>query len=402
MGSVAARGRLQVLGLAAPLAIFLIGVSGALTPARSQIIYSNLQGTVVDTQGGVIPGATVVLRSRDSGMTKTSSSGADGSFKFFVTPGRYELNVEMEGFKSYYTDQLNLSAAGTTQICSKLSIGQLSDEVIAYANVTTPSIARLHDRVSVMENTRASGIEPGLTARRASLGPSWRLSPADAYDDIRSAVHIRADGAVTDLRTAPRGPQPSIVTNIPSEMCRGEARRILIRLTPETDDLAPRSNSPSPQNTGPPGIRSGATMTAKLVAPSSAFLIEPAWPEEQQVSESGAVYASYVTPLEDGFQELVLVVADTTGGVPRQVESHRFLIYVCSNALDQVRDLFTNDWKTVIPWMIVVWSVLRSLPKRLRRWWQGTGGTAADPRPQLERRAARTQRHGWRCPAYAN
>ena len=45
------------------LALAIVAILAAAAPARAQITTGNITGTVNDSQGGVIPGATVVLKS---------------------------------------------------------------------------------------------------------------------------------------------------------------------------------------------------------------------------------------------------------------------------------------------------------------------------------------------------
>ncbi len=49
------------------LALAIVAILAAAAPARAQITTGNITGTVNDSQGGVIPGATVVLKSETRG-----------------------------------------------------------------------------------------------------------------------------------------------------------------------------------------------------------------------------------------------------------------------------------------------------------------------------------------------
>ena len=49
------------------LALAIVAILAAASPARAQITTGNISGTVNDSQGGVIPGATVVLKSETRG-----------------------------------------------------------------------------------------------------------------------------------------------------------------------------------------------------------------------------------------------------------------------------------------------------------------------------------------------
>ena len=67
-------------------------------PAAQPI--GEVSGTVTDPSGGVIPGATVFLKSRTSSEGKTTVTNATGSFVFVdVTAGDYDLDVTLPGFR---------------------------------------------------------------------------------------------------------------------------------------------------------------------------------------------------------------------------------------------------------------------------------------------------------------
>jgi hypothetical protein len=87
------------LGLIAALACACVTLAG---PASAQITTGTVTGTVKDAQGGVIPGATVVLISDTKGTTSAPViTSATGDYVFpNVTPDTYTVEVTMEGFKT--------------------------------------------------------------------------------------------------------------------------------------------------------------------------------------------------------------------------------------------------------------------------------------------------------------
>ena len=75
----------------------MIGVAN--TFAQSSM--GTVVGTVTDSSGGVIPGASVTLTSLDTAIAATRVSGDRGHFTFVnVRPGSYEITVELTGFST--------------------------------------------------------------------------------------------------------------------------------------------------------------------------------------------------------------------------------------------------------------------------------------------------------------
>ena len=75
---------------------------GVVIPAPAQVTTGSVAGTVKDEQGGVIPGATVVLISEARGTRSApATTGATGDFVFpNVTVGAYTIEVTMPSFKT--------------------------------------------------------------------------------------------------------------------------------------------------------------------------------------------------------------------------------------------------------------------------------------------------------------
>jgi hypothetical protein len=71
------------------------------SPAFGQGAGASIDGVAKDEQGGVLPGVNVTLRNQDSGVTRTSTTAADGRYRFLaLAPGRYHLAAELSGFAS--------------------------------------------------------------------------------------------------------------------------------------------------------------------------------------------------------------------------------------------------------------------------------------------------------------
>jgi Carboxypeptidase regulatory-like domain len=81
--------------LAALLGIFLISVS-----AFSQASQGNIQGTVFDQTGGVIPGAAVTVLDVARGVSRPLTTDNAGQYVAVnVTPGTYTIRAEAKGFR---------------------------------------------------------------------------------------------------------------------------------------------------------------------------------------------------------------------------------------------------------------------------------------------------------------
>ncbi len=100
-------------------------------PAMSQSFYGSLISVVQDDQGGVIPGATVMLTNTATSERREGVSGSDGEYRFLnLVPGTYRLEVELTGFQRYVRDAIEVNVQSAPRIEVNLQLGSLSETVL--------------------------------------------------------------------------------------------------------------------------------------------------------------------------------------------------------------------------------------------------------------------------------
>ena len=76
----------------------------------AQLPTATILGTVTDATGAVIPQVNLTARNVDTGQTRATVSGLDGSYRFSALPiGSYEVQVTQAGFQSAVRSGLRLS-----------------------------------------------------------------------------------------------------------------------------------------------------------------------------------------------------------------------------------------------------------------------------------------------------
>jgi hypothetical protein len=92
---------------------------------------SGVTGRVLDAQGAVVPGATVILRNQESGRFRETLSGANGSYNITgVDPGLYQLEVTLTGFQGFQRSNLRLVVGSTEVVDVALAIGGVEQTVV--------------------------------------------------------------------------------------------------------------------------------------------------------------------------------------------------------------------------------------------------------------------------------
>ncbi|MGC1999522.1 MAG: carboxypeptidase-like regulatory domain-containing protein, partial [Candidatus Acidiferrales bacterium] len=88
-----------------------------------------IRGTVTDTSGAVVAGATVTLTNTDTGETKDFTTNKDGIYDTVSTPpGNYSITVTAKGFKKFVRGPFTLNVDVITEDAA-LEVGAISETV---------------------------------------------------------------------------------------------------------------------------------------------------------------------------------------------------------------------------------------------------------------------------------
>lgn len=91
---------------------------------------ANIQGTVTDAGGGLVPGATITLTNKETSKSQKVQSSDDGFYRFSsLAPGQYTISVDQSGFNRTIIDPVNVSAEQTQGIDIVLQVAGLSGTV---------------------------------------------------------------------------------------------------------------------------------------------------------------------------------------------------------------------------------------------------------------------------------
>src|SRR5271155_4836857 len=111
-------------------ALLLIGMFASLDGVmKAQTDTGRVTGTVTDSSGAVVSGASVTLTDTDTGTTLTRTTGGDGNFTFpALMRGHYDILTTACGFASQKQDfELQVQQVDTLEI--KLNAGAAATTV---------------------------------------------------------------------------------------------------------------------------------------------------------------------------------------------------------------------------------------------------------------------------------
>jgi hypothetical protein len=129
MGVYREFGRRIIVCLAALLILAAI-------PMAAQLPTGTILGTVKDSSGASIPGATVTLRNTDTNLTKTAITEQDGSYRFpELAVGHYEMRAEAAGFRTENRTGLTLEVTQQGVINFALQVGSTTQQVTVSSEI---------------------------------------------------------------------------------------------------------------------------------------------------------------------------------------------------------------------------------------------------------------------------
>ncbi|HEY7292342.1 MAG TPA: TonB-dependent receptor [Vicinamibacterales bacterium] len=116
------------------LRVFLSAVLAGLlaTPAFAQSTAANgaIEGTVTDSQGGVLPGVTVTVTHIETGTERSTVTNEKGLYRAPLLPlGTYRVAAELQGFKKFEQTGVKLSVGETAVVNATLAVGTVSETI---------------------------------------------------------------------------------------------------------------------------------------------------------------------------------------------------------------------------------------------------------------------------------
>ncbi len=100
------------------------------TGAFAQFDAATVLGTVHDSSGAIVPGATVTLKNLSTGITATGVSDEHGNYQFLnVRIGTYSVRAELQGFSAAQADKVAVTVNARQRVDLTLAVGNVGETV---------------------------------------------------------------------------------------------------------------------------------------------------------------------------------------------------------------------------------------------------------------------------------
>jgi hypothetical protein len=167
----------------------LVGCAAAVfwlvTAAAAFAQNAQITGTVKDSSGGIIPGATITARNTETGLTRVGVTDGNGDYRLpSLPPGRYSVSTELSGFSTETRPDITLIIDQTAIINFALKPATLSETVTVTGE--SPIVDVTRSDVSTSVSTQQIQDLPVASRRWIDLA---MLTPGTSQDNIRGQFY---------------------------------------------------------------------------------------------------------------------------------------------------------------------------------------------------------------------
>ena len=166
-----------------------LALSSVVFPQASS---SSLRGTVTDSSGSALPGATVVITNPESKTTRTATTGDVGEYRFLaLPPSTYTLTVTSKGFTRYQQTDLQLLVNTPATANVRLKVGSVSESVTVTSeapilNLVDASIGNPFNETQVKQLPLEARNVPDLLSLQAGVTYTGKGLGIDQNQDTRN------------------------------------------------------------------------------------------------------------------------------------------------------------------------------------------------------------------------
>lgn len=164
------------------VAAVLLAMGALSSAAHAQLTRGVVSGTVQDSTGAVVPGATVTVTNQQTGLVRTAVTSETGLYRVpALEPGMYRVLVELDGFRAIEHADVPVRTNEEASLDVTLTVAALTESVQVVAAPSSASLNKTNPTVGLTFSTRQASALP-LSADRdvtrlALLSPNVFSAP---------------------------------------------------------------------------------------------------------------------------------------------------------------------------------------------------------------------------------
>ena len=157
----------KLVGLATLLLLFL---SASTTSAQG--LLGTIAGTVTDSTGAIVVGATVTAKNPATNFAVTTATQGNGLYQLpNLQAGTYTVSISQPGFQTVVNSQILVQAERTATVNASLQIGGVSSEVVVSATPLRNEVDTTNGYILEEATIRATPLGTGSFTQLAILSP---------------------------------------------------------------------------------------------------------------------------------------------------------------------------------------------------------------------------------------
>jgi hypothetical protein len=138
-----------------------------------------IKGYVQDSQGLAAPGATITVTSDSLMGARTVTSDREGFYRIVnLPPGRYRVEVTLQGFSSSLRSNVRVEVGGTTTTDAVLAVARMAEEVVVPVSAPVVDVERTERQF----NLDSAAIAALPIEGRMTFQSAWQLLPGIVLD----------------------------------------------------------------------------------------------------------------------------------------------------------------------------------------------------------------------------
>jgi hypothetical protein len=154
------------------LALVLLTTGCVAWPGYSQQTLGSLNGTVMDSSGAAVAGASVKVTDAAINVTEVTTTQKTGFFQIFNLPvGIYTVTVSMQGFESAQLPGIPVREAQAATVDVALKVGQTTESVEVVANPLLNATDATNGFTMDAQQIAATPLATGSLTQLAALAP---------------------------------------------------------------------------------------------------------------------------------------------------------------------------------------------------------------------------------------
>src|SRR2546428_6934302 len=111
--------------------------------AQSQANTANLEGTIKDQTGAVLPGVTVTATNKAVSLSRTAISNDEGVYRIpLLPPGNYDVRAELSSFSTQVKEGVTLSVGQFATLDFTMTVSAAGTEVVVQENAQILEVSK--------------------------------------------------------------------------------------------------------------------------------------------------------------------------------------------------------------------------------------------------------------------